>query len=360
MKRVLQVVSTLNQGGMETVILNYFSKMPKEKIMFDFLIIYGDKKGYHENFLFSQGCEIFRLKNSPRKFFAHGKELREFFKTHDYDIVHIHAMTSLRYRVAKAAKKCGVKTVIYHSHNSSNESHLWLHKWLKGRLNKWCDYKFACSHAAGNYMYYGAYDIVFNAIDLRHFEYNVEYREELRAKYELKDKFVIGNIARLTRVKNQMFLLRVAKIIKRSKANFVVFCIGEGAERAQLQSYADENGLNDNLILAGTVGTDVYKYYSMFDCLAFPSQFEGLSMVLIEAQANGVPIIASDRLTVEHKLSDNFIFLSIDESEENYNAWAEYICNGLDDRRNNDEKLQAAGYDIVKEASKLEELYLNL
>ena len=360
MKRVLNVISTLEQGGTESVVLNYFNNIDKSEVMFDFLVIWGNKKGYYEDFLRGQGCNIFKMTSPPNKYFAHGRELKKFFKQEKYDVVHIHAMSSLRYRVAKAAKQCGVKNVIYHSHNSSGESHLFLHNLLKNRLNRWCDYKFACSEAAGRFMYKGEFKIINNAIDVEHFGYNYEYRQALREKYNLLDKFIVGNIGRLTEVKNQKFILQVLKPLLKIKSNAVVFCIGAGNEKENLQKFVVENDLQDSLVLADTVGTEVCKYYSMFDCLAFPSKFEGLSVVLIEAQANGLPIVASDTISPEHKLCENFEFLSIAENETNYSEWAETINILSDKRQQNAEAVSKAGFDIRIEAKKLQEFYLSL
>lgn len=360
MKRVLNVISTLEQGGTESVVLNYFNNIDKSEVMFDFLVIWGDKKGYYEDFLRGQGCNIFKMTSPPNKYFAHGRELKKFFKQEKYDVVHIHAMSSLRYRVAKAAKQCGVKNVIYHSHSSSNEKHLFIHRLLKQKLNKWCDYKFACSTAAGQYMYSGEFKVINNAIDVKKFSFNNENRSELRRKYGLENKFVIGNVGRLSELKNQSFLLKASKILKKINNEFVIFCIGEGNERDYLQKYAADNDLQDNLILAGNVGTEVYKYYSMFDLLAFPSHYEGLSMVLMEAQANGLPIVASDTISPEHKLCENFEFLSIAENETNYSEWAETINLLRDKRQQNVEAVSKAGFDIRIEAKKLQEFYLSL
>lgn len=360
MKRILNVISTLEQGGVESVVINYLNHMDSDKVAFDFLVMWGEKKGYHEDYLRSKGCKIFKMENSPKKFFKHGRELRQFFSNHHYDVVHIHAMSALRYRVAKAAKKCGVKTVIYHSHNSSNGSHLFYHKLLKSRLNKWCDYKFACSIVAGEYMYNGAFQVINNAIDIPHFSFHENDRSELKRKFGLEDKIVIGNVGRLTEVKNQQFLLKLAPYLETRIKNYVIFCIGEGEQRGELERYIKENALEEHVILAGTVGTEVYRYYSLFDCLAFPSTFEGLSMVLMEAQANGLPVVASNQLSVEHKVTENFRFLPIDEREENFAAWADAISSLCTKRTDDAAALTEAGFDIDVEAKKLQEFYLKI
>lgn len=360
MKKILHVISSLAQGGTESVVINYFNNIDGEKVKFDFLVIWGNSPTFYDDRLLSQGCRIYRMKHTPKEFFEHGKELREFFESHkEYDAVHIHAMSSLRFRVAKAAKKSGVKNVVYHSHTSSTEKHAFLHKLFKNKINKFCDYKFACSRAAGKYMYNGDFTLVKNAIDLDRFCYNENFGRDLREKFGLTDKFVVGNVGRLTSSKNQKFLFCVLKELKYIKPNAVLFLIGDGGELYNLRNEAERTGLAENVIFAGNAGADVYKYYSLFDCFAFPSLFEGLSMVLIEAQANGLPIISSDTLSPEHKISENFTFLPVCETTENYKAWANALSKSAT-RTNNRELLVSAGYDIKTEAEKLQNFYLGL
>ncbi len=360
MKKILHVISSLAQGGTESVVLNYFNNIDGEKVKFDFLVIWGNSPAFYDDFLVSKGCRVYRMKHSPKEYFSHGKELLNFFKTHkEYDAVHIHAMSSLRFRVAKAAKKRGVKTVVYHSHSSSTEKHTFLHKLFKNKLNKFCDYKFACSRAAGEYMYNGDFTLVKNAIDLDRFCYNEKFGQDLREKFRLTDKFVVGNVGRLTSSKNQKFLFGVLKELKKTKPNAVLLLIGDGPERNNLRLDAEQSGLADNVIIAGNVGSDVYKYYSLFDCFAFPSLFEGLSMVLIEAQANGLSVVSSDTLSPEHKIGENFTFLPVLNGTENYEAWAS-VLSEAEKRANNRELLVASGYDIKTEAEKLQNFYLSL
>lgn len=363
MKKILQVISSLDQGGTEAVVLNYFNNITTENISFDFLVIWGNSKKFYDDYLISKGCKIFRMKHPPTDFFEHGKELYEFFKNNRYDAVHIHAMSALRYRVAKAAKKSGVKSVIYHSHTSSSKKHLFLHKLSKSKLNKWCDYKFACSKAAGNYMYNGGFSLIKNAVDLNRFAFSENFRHELLNKYDLNGKFVIGNIGRLTEVKNQKFLLNVFKEFCKNNANATLLIVGDGTEKDDLHNLAEQFGISQNVIFTGNVGSEVYKYYSLFDVLAFPSLFEGLSMVLIEAQANGLPVFASNTLSAEHKISENFTFLPITDSCENYQIWANALTSVKDGnvkRQNNSDCLTLAGYDIKTEAEKLQNFYLSL
>lgn len=358
MKRVLQVVSTLENGGMEKVVMNYFAHMDHEKVMFDFLVLYGNQCRYRAA-LEAQGCRVFCLKNSPSDICRHSKELKSFFREHRYPVVHIHAMSSLRYRIAKQAKKNGTKTVIYHSHTSSNSNSMplrALHRICRRKINRWSDEKYACSRTAGDYMYTENYTLIPNAIDLNRFAYSEEKRNLLREQMQLRDRFVIGHIGRYVDLKNQKFLLNVARYL--TDTSFVMLFFGWGIGKADLEKQIAALNLQDRVLLMGS-RDNIEEYYNIFDVLAFPSKYEGLSLVLVEAQANGCPVVASDRVSTESKLTERFSFLSIEETEVQYKNWAEllkrYVGSYHTDTK---EELSRAGYNIEAEARKLQDFYL--
>lgn len=359
MIRVLQVVSTLENGGMEKVVMNYFAHMDHNKVMFDFLVLYGDQCHYRAA-LEAQGCRVFCLKNSPSNLIPHSKELRTFFREHRYFVVHIHAMSSLRYRIAKLAKKNGAKTIIYHSHTSSNSNSMplrVLHRICRRKINRWSDEKYACSLTAGDYMYTENYTLIPNAIDLNRFAYSEEKRDLLQGQLQLREKLVIGHIGRYVDLKNQKFLLNVARYL--TDTPFVMLFFGWGSGKVDLEKQIAESNLQDRVLLMGS-RDNIEDYYNVFDVLAFPSKYEGLSLVLVEAQANGCPVVASDRVSTESKLTERFSFLPIEETEAQYKKWAEllkrYVGSCHTDTK---EELSRAGYNIEAEAEKLESFYLS-
>lgn len=358
--RVLNVISALNQGGMETVVTNYFDNMDQSVIAYDFLVIWSVPECFWEKYLISKGCRIFKLQYVPRQVFKHGREVKDFFAKNKYDVVVIHATSSLRYTIAKIAKKNGVKHIVYYSHTSSNKTGKFLHKLFQNKLNKWCDYKFACSEAAGKYMYNRDFKIINNAVDVAQFSYNENYRTELRSKYSINhDTSVIGYVARLASSKNHEFLINVAKSLNTMTNNFKFLFVGDGDEKEKLIQKIEQFGLSERIELCGAVGDKVNEYYSAFDVVAFPSKFEGLSVALVEAQANGLPIVASNTISKEHKLSDKFEFMSIENSEENYYKWAETLL-AMSGKRERNVHLAEKGFDIAVEARKLQDFYLNL
>ena len=355
-KRILYCLSSLNHGGMEMVVLNYLNHLNLNLFQIDFLVFYG-KEGHWDHYLREKGCKVTYFTSDAGSFRARNQEIRSYFRENQYDIVHIHAMTSLKYRYAKIAKKAGTKCVIYHSHNTSNETHLLLHKILRSRLNKWCDYRFACSKAAGKFMYNRDFTVIHNAIDLGKFQFSLAEKNRLCEQFHCFDSMIVGNIARFTKVKNHQFIL---KVLSKLNCDYKAVFIGDGPEKNRILEETVSLGLSDRVVFLGNM-EDTSAYYNLFDVVIFPSQFEGLSMVMVEAQANGCKIIGSDKMSREVVLTDDIELLPIDDTEENYQRWADRLLSLRGQVRNdNRERLKQQGYDIETAAKKLEEFYCQI
>ena len=93
------------------------------------------------------------------------------------------------------------------------------------------------------------------------------------------------------------------------------------------------------------------------DLFIFPSLFEGLGMVLIEAQINGLQCIVSDFVPREVNVSDRVVFLPINN---NFEEWAKVLSNCDFKRYNEINKIKNSGYDIKETARKIQEKYINL
>lgn len=360
MKKILQCVSTLNYGGTEMVVYNYLKAMDRSDLQIDVLVLYNGESRMEQDFV-DLGCNIYRLKSKANSFFARPKELKEFFKNGNYDVVHIHSMSALKFRYASIAKKAGVKKVVYHSHSSDIDGVFKiLHNLSKGQLNKWCDEKLACSDIGGKFMYKGDFKIFTNAIDLKRFAFNSEVRLQMRKKYNVDNKIVIGHVGRLNAVKNHKFLIAIAKTLKElGREDFVfVFC-GDGDLKDSLKEEIAKENLTDKFIFTGIV-KDVHLFYNMFDVVAFPSIFEGFGIVMVEAQANGCPVVGSDRICSLACVANDAIRFGIEETNENYVKWATKLIElAQKDRYDAISLLKEKGFDIVTESQKLKEIYLS-
>jgi len=117
-------------------------------------------------------------------------------------------------------------------------------------------------------------------------------------------------------------------------------------------------GLHDRVIFAG-VRSDVPELLQAMDVFVFPSLFEGLPLSMVEVQSSGLPSLISDAVPDACILTDGLVWkLPLSEGSE---KWAEKIdALRAVPRQDHSGEIRRAGYDIVEEAKKLEQLYFEL
>ena len=193
-----------------------------------------------------------------------------------------------------------------------------------------------------------------NAIDCNKYRYSEEIRKQYREKMNLEDNLVFGHIGRFHFQKNQMFLLEIFNEIHKIKPDSKLILIGDGEDKEKILNKINQLKLERSIELLGVRG-DVEKIIQAMDAIIFPSLFEGLSLVLVEAQANGISIFASDTISKETKIGDNINFISLEATAK---EWAETILKDKFERCDNYEKIKLAGYDINTEKEKIEKLLM--
>lgn len=358
-KRILHVVPNMQAGGLETLIMNIYRNINRDKVQFDFLVHYqGDF--FFDNEIRNLGGKIYKLSiRDDNNFIKYLKDLRHFFYEHkEYSIVHGH-MESLGRFYLKEAKRNKIPIRIAHSHNSSTEKTIkgYVKSLLLKEYDKYATDLFACSKQAGNYMFKNKEFLVLNnAIDTEKFSFDQNIRNEVRKELDIKDKFVIGHIGRFCEQKNHKFIIEIfEKVLKRNK-NSVLILVGSGELEDNIKELVKIKGIEDNVKFLG-VRKDIPNIYMAMDCFLFPSLFEGLGIVAIEAQCSGLPVIASDVIPEEANVTDKFCKVSLNESVE---KWAD-IVNAFSNnivRNNESENVKEAGFDIKELTKKLEKYYL--
>lgn len=355
--RVLQVVPAMDMGGLEMFIMNVYRKIDREKIQFDFLYHYARPCFFDEEIL-SLGGRIFRTSiRQDNHFPRYFKELDQFFQQHTYPILHGH-YSGFAVFYNHFAKKHGVPVRISHSHNTQTEKSLT--GFLDAVLSWFCKFgvtdRFSCGQQAGRALYgRRSFELYPNGIDVAKFAFDEDKRRATRQRFGLGDEVLYGHIGRFTQQKNHSFLLDCFGEMYRQNPNSRLLLAGEGplmeAAKAQCQSL----GLSSAVIFAG-IQADTPALYSAMDGFVLPSLFEGFPVVLVEAQANGVPVFAADTISPEAKLVDNFAFLPLAEGP---GAWARQIAASPLQRQDNGPRLLEAGYDIGDTARRLSEFYLS-
>ena len=236
------------------------------------------------------------------------RRLAGFLAEHHFDIVQIHTNNGLGFVFAHIARSAGVPVRIVHCHNSALGSS----SRLKDRANRLLIKKYlgeatacwACSEVAGDYLFMGKnFTMVHNGVDTDKFRYNSADRDAIRMRLGISsDANVVGFIGAGIPAKNTMRALEVFKEFRSSNPNSALVLLGKGVEFSQAIARASELELEDSVVFTGPVD-DIWKYYSAMDVLLAPSHYEGLPIAFVEAQANGLPILSSDAVSLEVDLT---------------------------------------------------------
>ena len=358
MVRVLHIVTNMDRGGLETMLMNYYRHMDREKIQFDFLEHRRDRAAYDDE-IESLGGRIFRLPRLNPLSSDYFHALNAFFAAHpEYRIVHSHLDCMSAYPLC-AAKNAKVPVRIAHAHSTSQDRNWKLVFKLisKKLISLYATDLFACSADAGEWMF-GTKDahILPNAIDIERYAFNIRIRNQTRKALGLDDAFLIGHVGRFSAVKNHSFFTDVFAQIKRQEPNSKLLLVGAGSEMQAVQQKVKALGLEADVIFTG-VRNDVANLMQAMDVFVFPSLYEGLGIVLIEAQASGLPCVVSDTIPQEAYLTS---LLTLEKLTAPTEKWAETVLEKRHfPRTNRHDEIAAHGFDITTEAVKLQEFYIN-
>lgn len=359
--RVLQIMGIVESGGVEAVIMNYYRHIDKSKVQFDFVMHKGSNQNYI-NEAKSMGAKVYEITPYTKNIIKFTYEIYKIIKEGKYQIVHSN-MNALSGFPLMAAYLAGSKVRILHNHTTdSREERLrtFIKRALRPFAKAFANQYWACSKLAGEWMYGSKavetekVTIINNAIDLDKFAFNQEKRVELRKKLGLEGKFVIGHVGRFVTVKNHEFLIDVFANVAIKKEKSILLLIGEGPLMGRIQEKVNHLGLTEKVIFLGT-RSDVADLYNVMDVFVLPSLYEGLPVVGVEAQANGLPFLCSDNVTKEIAFSKATELISFDSD---VNDWAvKSITMGTQERVESKSDFKSAGYDIRIECKKLEARY---
>lgn len=364
--RVLHVFGGLDAGGAESRVMDIYREIDKNKVQFDFLI-HTEKKGFFEDEIKEMGGRIFRVPRFGIKtIFSYHRVMNEFFEQYpEYKIIHGH-MLSTAFIYLRVAKQYNVPVRIAHSRcGSRTQDNIenMIKEFFKRLSRFYVTDKFAVSKIAGvsafgkHSVNSGKVKILPNAIKTKKYLYKNEDRNKIRSEFDIKHKFVIGHIGRFQHQKNHDFIIDVFKKVHKQKPNSVLILVGDGDLKTSIEDKVNKLRLKDSVIFTG-VRSDVPQLLQGMDVLLFPSFFEGLPGVVLEAQAAGLPCIISDKITQEVKITDLVEYVSLDESAE---YWAKKVMKYSQgfERRNTYNEIVEAGYDIESVAKWYQEFYLN-
>lgn len=187
MLRVLQVVTKMDRGGLETMLMNYYRNIDRSKVQFDYLV-HREERGRYDDEIETLGGKIYRVPPLNPLNPNYYKALNQFFKEHEYRIVHSNLDCTSTFPL-RAAKKADVPCRIAHVHNTSQDKDFkYPIKMISKELLPYyaTDY-FACGEAAGNWAFSGErFTVVRNAIDTSRYAPNVEIRKKFERNFNSK------------------------------------------------------------------------------------------------------------------------------------------------------------------------------
>ncbi|MCH4039961.1 MAG: glycosyltransferase family 1 protein [Lachnospiraceae bacterium] len=359
MIRVLQVVTYMGRGGLESMLMNYYRHIDRQRVQFDFLVHRQERAAYDDE-IEALGGKIYRLPRLVPWSRSYLSSLNHFFDTHpEYKIVHVH-QDCLSSVILKAAAQHQVPIRIAHSHSANQDKNLkYLIKlWYRRSIPRYATQLFACGKAAGDWMFCGApYQIVRNAIDISQYVYNPEKQVEMRKKLALPDGLIVGHVGRFNPPKNHAFLVDIFAALLKKEPSATLLLVGDGDGLPQIKSKVKSLGISDHVRFLG-LRSDVADLMQAMNVFVFPSLYEGLPLTMIEAQASGLPCIISDKVSEECIVTDRLV--STESLSASPSQWADRILSiRPTSRGNHRDEIAANGFDISNEAIKLQEYYIH-
>ena len=336
--KILQVVGCMNRGGVETWLMHVLRNIDRNLFEMDFVLHTSEQCHYNDE-IRSFGCRIIVSPYRPhpnRHWWNYMANFRKILEEYGpYDVVHSH-LDYFSGNILRIAKQAGVPIRIAHSHNDTSslvakggwKTSLYV-AWLKKRISRYATVGLPCSRKAAVDLFGSQWksdrrwQILHCGLDLAPFQKPID-SASVRAELGIpQNAFVIGHVGRFEAQKNHQFLIEIAASIAQQEPKMRLLLIGYGSLRGEAEDKVAQLGLTDKVIFAG-VRSDIPRLMlGAMDVFLLPSLFEGLPLVLIEAQAAGLPCIFSDVISEEIDVIKSLMKrLSLSNSAS---EWAEVV-----------------------------------
>jgi glycosyltransferase EpsF len=371
--RVLHITGGMNRGGAETMIMNIYRHMNRELIQFDFVSYYKDKCHYDDEIINMGGRIIYCPPPKETGVLRFIKNLIEIISDKGpFIAVHSHTLHNIGFTLL-AARLCNIPKRISHSHSTSDYgSHSFVRniyfKIARMLIKINATDMVACSKDAAYYLYgYKDSDLVGrvfflpNAIDLQQYE-RLDKSANFLSRKQLgisSSTLVLGHVGRFVPVKNHKFFIELASQLKKQVDDFRIVLVGDGPLRSEFEREVNNRNLGENFVFLG-IRSDIPFLMNMFDVFLLPSLYEGLPVVLVEAQAAGTPCVVSSTITRESDMGLGLVkFEDIDKVEN----WISAIKRAINDNNHLPnhvilKKISELGYDVKQNVKILTELYM--
>lgn len=365
MKKKIKILYVLNNlrttSGITSFVMTYFKTLNKAKYQVDFVILQKYESPYYKE-IKNNGGKVFVL-TSLRNPILHLKACYKLLKFNQYQIIHDNLLIS-SIPIMMVAFLTNVPVRILQSHNTRLSSEKW--KAIRNKialpfLKVTANTYFACGRLAGESLFGDKpFTVIPNTVSSSKFKFNESTRIRVRDKYKCAGKLIIGTVARVNTQKNPFFALKIIESLIKVDPRIQYWWIGSGELDSQVQKYIYDHNLSKHIKLFSSCD-HVSELYQAMDAFLLPSLFEGLPIVYIEAQANGLPCVISNSVTKEIVYTDLVDFISLSSSVE---IWANSILKQsmrcVDRTFYAEKALKVSPYYLPKATNELERKYVQL
>lgn len=294
--KVLHVTYDMRIGGTEMVIKNLVEGNKNNDIEMSIFCIESPLGPWGES-LKSMGIEIDGRDRQPGFDTSLIKAIRTHIKENHIDVVHCHQYTPWVYGTLAAAFTS--TKVIFTEHgrfypDSSSWKRRFVNPILSGLTSSVVAISKATKDALVNFEYISPtkIDVVYNGI--KPMLPSQSDTSQLRSKLNLPENAIVfGTVARLDPIKNQSMLIRAFSKVCTSIPNTYLLIVGDGELMGDLQSLANDLGLNQKVIFTGYEPYPA-NYMALMNVFMLPSLSEGTSITLLEAMSMGTPCIVTN------------------------------------------------------------------
>ena len=354
--RKILIVSTVGliYDGITSVIIAYLDAMDRSGLEIYIAGTIEVKDAFRKK-INDLGCTIVDFPNRKTETGSYAIALTKFIRDNKIKVIHAHGNSGTLVIEMTAAWLGGCKKRIAHSHNTQC-SQIKADRLLRPLFYLLYTDGLACGKEAGEWLFGNrAHEILPNGRDVEKYKFNSSIRDKFRRKLGIKDEIVIGHVGGFFEQKNHHFLVEIYREIKILQPNTKLFMFGDGPTKKYVERLCEDI----DVIFAGTTD-NISDFLNMMDGMLLPSLFEGIPLVAIEWQINGLPCILSDTVTKDCKLTDSVLFMSLKRSAS---EWAENIITMIEtnDRmtcaKSAYETISTSSFNIKSNSEKLRELY---
>lgn len=369
MRRVLVTGGyNIGRAGVATIVYRWGQAFDSSKVIYDYLMVKGFPEEWYVSSIKKKGGKIL----TPEKKISGIRKMLWIIKAmRGYEIIHINidvAYKAVAYIIM--AKVAGIKKIAMHSHCASVDDSNYvtrrmkiiLHYILRPMATKMSNVRLACSERAAIWMFgkktvkKNRYISIFNGLDVETYRYDITARLECRREIGISpDVPIIGNVGRLSYQKNHTYLINVFCQFKEKHPEAKMILVGDGELTDVLKAYARDKGVSDDVLFLGK-RRDVEKLLSAMDVFVMTSFFEGLPLVLVEAQMTNLPCVVSDVVSKESKILDECVFVNLGNTEK----WVQEIEKLLNKNRMEITIHDKNNYSIAISAEKLQGVLLEM